>query len=216
MRDYATDQKRFWAGEFGDEYIERNQGAEQLASRTAIFAAILRRTLGVDSVLELGANIGQNLEAIGRLLPDCSRTGVEINEKAFARLSALPGIRALHASILDVDPAVVGRSSFCFTAGVLIHVAPERLADAYCRLYECSSRYVCIMEYYSPEPVEVRYRGHDKKLFKRDFAGELLERYTDLSLVDYGFVYHRDPNFARDDATWFLMQKTDVAKPGST
>lgn len=72
------------------------------------------------------------------------------------------------------------------------------------------------MEYYSPAPVEVRYRGHDKKLFKRDFAGELLDRYTDLRLVDYGFVYHRDPNFAGDDLTWFMMQKTDVTQPGRT
>jgi spore coat polysaccharide biosynthesis protein SpsF len=207
MRDYATDQERFWAGEFGNDYIERNRGAEQLASRTAIFADILRRTSGVDSVLELGANIGRNLEALGRLLPECSRTGVEINEKAFAQLSALPGVRALHASIFDVDPAALGKSALCFTSGVLIHVAPERLADAYRVLHECSSRYVCVMEYYSPTPVEVRYRGHEEKLFKRDFAGELLDTYPDLRLVDYAFVYHRDPSFAADDLTWFLMQK---------
>ena len=55
------------------------------------------------------------------------------------------------------------------------------------------------------------YRGHAGKLFKRDFAGELLERYADLSLVDYGFVYRRDPNFRQDDLTWFLLEKLGQA-----
>jgi spore coat polysaccharide biosynthesis protein SpsF len=26
-------------------------------------------------------------------------------------------------------------------------------------------------------------------------------------LVDYGFAYHRDPNFPQDDITWFLLEK---------
>jgi hypothetical protein len=45
-------------------------------------------------------------------------------------------------------------------------------------------------------------------LFKRDFAGEMLERYPDLELIDYGFVYKRDNNFPQDDITWFLLKKT--------
>lgn len=46
-----------------------------------------------------------------------------------------------------------------------------------------------------------------KVLFKRDFAGEMLEKYQDLQLVDYGFVYHGDANFPQDDLTWFLLEK---------
>ena len=63
------------------------------------------------------------------------------------------------------------------------------------------------MEYYNPTPVEVTYRGNTGKLFKRDFAGELLDKYSDLELVDYGFIYHRDNCFPQDDITWFLMEK---------
>ena len=40
-----------------------------------------------------------------------------------------------------------------------------------------------------------------------NFAGEMLDRFRDLRLVDYGFVYHRDVNFPQDDITWFLMEK---------
>jgi spore coat polysaccharide biosynthesis protein SpsF len=54
--------------------------------------------------------------------------------------------------------------------------------------------------------VEIDYRGHSGKLFKRDFAGEMLDRFPDLKLVSYGFCYHRD-EFPQDDSTWFLMEK---------
>ncbi len=51
--------------------------------------------------------------------------------------------------------------------------------------------------------------GYKEKLFKRDFAGELLDTFSDLQLLDYGFLlsHHRDPNFPHDDGTWFLLKK---------
>jgi spore coat polysaccharide biosynthesis protein SpsF len=56
--------------------------------------------------------------------------------------------------------------------------------------------------------VSVPYRGHAERLFKRDFAGEMLKRYPKLRLLDYGFAYHGDANFPQDDITWFLLEKT--------
>ncbi|WP_276661905.1 hypothetical protein [Syntrophomonas wolfei] len=44
----------------------------------------------------------------------------------------------------------------------------------------------------------MEYKGEKGKLFKRNFAGEMMDRYLDLDLLDYGFVYHRDPNFPVD------------------
>jgi hypothetical protein len=38
----------------------------------------------------------------------------------------------------------------------------------------------------------------------------MLDRFPDLSLVEYGFVYHRDP-FPQDDLTWFLLEKPQAA-----
>jgi spore coat polysaccharide biosynthesis protein SpsF len=207
MPQYTTSQEQLWSSDFGDAYVERNESPEQLAARTAIFAEVLSRTIGVTSVLELGANVGINLQAIGRLLPRCRRTGVEINEKAYKRLRQLEGVDAIHGSLLDVDLQTLGVADFVFSAGVLIHIAPERLRDVYERLYACSARYICVMEYYSPSPTQIPYRGHTDVLFKRDFAGELMELYPELELVDYGFVYRRDPNFAGDDFNWFLLRK---------
>ena len=42
-------------------------------------------------------------------------------------------------------------------------------------------------------------------------AGEILDRYPSLQLVDYGFAYRRDPNFPQDDITWFLMEKRELS-----
>ena len=64
-----------------------------------------------------------------------------------------------------------------------------------------------ICEYYNPTPVVLEYRGHKNKLFKRDFAGELIEKYPDLSLINYGFKYKKDNKFPLDDVTWFLLKK---------
>jgi spore coat polysaccharide biosynthesis protein SpsF len=94
-----------------------------------------------------------------------------------------------------------------FTKGVLIHLAPDLLPKAYAQLYHSSRRYILIAEYYNPAPVEVNYRGNQGKLFKRDFAGEILDLYPDLQLRAYGFAYHRDPLFPQDDTTWFLLEK---------
>ena len=93
------------------------------------------------------------------------------------------------------------------TKGVLIHMNPDSLACVYDLIYKTAGRYICIAEYYNPKPVNVDYRGHKDRLFKRDFAGEMLDKFGDLRLVDYGFVYHRDNNFLQDDINWFLLER---------
>jgi pseudaminic acid biosynthesis-associated methylase len=93
--------------------------------------------------------------------------------------------------------------------GFLIHVNPDKLSQIYDLLYQSSCHYICLAEYYSPTPVEVNYRGCEDKLFKRDFAGEMLDRFNNLKLVDYGFIYHRDNQFPQDDINWFLLEKID-------
>ena len=59
--------------------------------------------------------------------------------------------------------------------------------------------------YYNAQPVAIPYRGHRDRLFKRDWAGELLDRFPRLQLLDYGFIYHRALQFPGDDITWFLL-----------
>jgi len=203
---YKTEQENFWAGEFGNKYISRNKGQELLSSKTALFAKILSHTHSVNSVLELGCNVGLNLNAIKRLRPDVRLYGVEINKNAANIASTLKNSTIFHESIIDFVPRTI--CDLTFTAGVLIHISPQSLPRVYETLFKASQKYILIYEYYNPTPVEVSYRGHEKKLFKRDFAGEIMDLYPELSLIDYGFVYRRDSNFPDDDLNWFLLQKT--------
>lgn len=202
----VTEQEKFWAGEFGDEYTDRNSGARIVASNMALFSRILQSAANVGSVIELGANRGLNLEALRVLLPQAKLAGVEINETAVSILRKNENVTVYHQSILDFTPSQ--KYDLALIKGVLIHINPDRLPDAYRALYESSSRYICLAEYYNPSPVAIPYRGHSDRLFKRDFAGELMKQFPSLRLRDYGFVYHGDTNFPQDDITWFLMEKT--------
>jgi pseudaminic acid biosynthesis-associated methylase len=206
MSQYSTPQEQFWAGEFGTEYIRRNTGDDVVLSNEVLFRNILRRATGIRNVLEMGCNIGLNLDALHRIDPCLTLSGYEINEKAVA-IARGKGIA--HIVPETIIGKIAGEASFdlTFTKTVLIHINPEFLAQVYENLWRLSRRYVMVCEYYNPTPVTVNYRGHTDRLFKRDFAGELIERFG-LKLVDYGFAYHREPAMRyQDDVTWFLLEK---------
>ncbi len=205
MSKYRTPQEAFWAGEFGDDYIDRNRSGELLASNTAMFAKILGRTKDVTSVMEFGANIGLNLKAISTILPSVELSAVEINAQAAEELQKRLEVKVYRTSILDYS--VDYERDLVLLKGVLIHLNPDCLDGVYEKIYRTSKRYICVAEYYSAVPMEIPYRGHRDRLFKRDFAAEIMEKFKKLKLLDYGFVYHKDPNFPQDDITWFLMEK---------
>ena len=205
-----TEQEKFWAGEFGTEYSDRNVGANILASNIALFADIFKQTPKLNSVIEFGANIGLNLRALDLLYPGLEQVAVEINEAAAKKINdALPNSKVFNLAISDFDPGMLsnGPCDLALIKGVLIHINPDQLRMVYKKLYESTNKFILICEYYNPKPDTVSYRGHSDKLFRRDFAGEMLDTYADLKLVDYGFAYHRDPSFPQDDLTWFLIER---------
>jgi len=149
-----------------------------------------------------------NLIAVKDLIPGVAATAVEINSSAISKLKMIDDVKVIHGSILENNK--IEMYDLAMVIGVLIHIAPEYLPLAYENIYRATRRYILIGEYYSRQPEEVSYRGYKNKLFKRDFAGEMLDKYTDLRLVDYGFFYHKDESSNLDDITWFLMEKADI------
>lgn len=201
-----TPQEEFWAGEFGSGYIGRNRSDQLLSSNLAFFARVLQRAGPIESCLEIGANVGMNLRALKLLRPGLRCSAVEINPDAARELAGLIGAdNVFNGSIADWRPRE--KSDLTLSKGVLIHLSPDLLPAAYDCLYNASARFILVAEYYNPTPIAVTYRGHDDRLFKRDFAGEMLDRFGDLQLIDYGFLYHRDPCFPQDDINWFLLEK---------
>ena len=194
----------FWKGKDGDEYTYRNEDFS-ISANLAFFSEALKHMGPISDIKEYGCNIGLNLIALDMLYPTVDIYGADINESALDYL-------ARHNSKITVikeDITGPGWDNLCdlvFTKGVLIHVDPNELKAAYKKLYETSAQYILIAEYYNPTPVMIPYRGKDNLLWKRDFAGEMMDMYPDLKLLDYGFWYRRDKH-RQDDITYFLMEK---------
>ncbi len=203
---YKTDQEEFWAGEFGTHYIERNRDGTMLPSLLSLFSRALKNAGMINSCIEFGANIGMNLKALKSLYPSMKQQAIEINEDAAKELSQWVGeSNVFTESIINWEPQAT--VDLTLIKGVLIHINPNKLLEVYEKLYISTHRYIFLGEYYNPTPVEISYRGHKGRLFKRDFAGEMLDIYPDLKLIDYGFVYRRDSVLIEDDITWFLLRK---------
>jgi len=204
---YKTEQENFWAGEFGTKYIQRNKSAQLMASNLSFFSKSLAKAGEISQVIEFGSNIGMNLRALNLLYPEQKQYAVEINADAAKELESFLGKdNVFNESILGFNTGV--KATLSLIKGVLIHINPDSLDDVYSILYSSSKKYILMCEYYNPSPVQIDYRGNSDKLFKRDFAGEFMDKFKDVALIDYGFVYKRDPAFPQDDISWFLMEKT--------
>jgi len=207
MKQFKTEQEEFWASsEWALEYIKRNN-IDIIKNNIKLFSDIFSNcTDTIDSVIEFGSNIGLNLHAINSLFNKLDIAAIEISQEAIDVLKKLEFVNNVyHDSILDIN--LDKKRDFVFIKGVLIHINPDFLDTVYEKLYDASNKYIMIAEYYNPSPTTITYRGNKDRLFKRDFAGEMLDKYPDLELVDYKFIYHRDNHFPQDDVTWFLLRK---------
>ena len=205
--NYSTEQENFWAGDFGNEYVLRSQGTEILNSNISFFKSALKNTNNIKTCIEFGSNIGMNIKALQKLFPNQEQHAIEINKDAISYLKkVIPEGNIINDSIINFKP--FKKWDLVLIKGVLIHINPEMLHKVYLSLVNACSKYLLINEYYNPKPVTIDYRGHDQRLFKRDFAGEILDTFPEMKLIDYGFLYERDPVHKRVGSTnWFLLEK---------
>jgi len=204
-----TFQLEAWTGKLGDVYIDRNDYSDdKMGQGTEAF----RRILGgieIESVLEIGSNIGLNLRFINTLFSDSVKLyAVEPNRKAFDRLISQEHMKLEKAWNRDVFQILLSDSSIdlVFTAGVLIHIAPEDLGRAMDEIVRIARKYVLCIEYFSHVPEEVPYRDQMGLLFKRDFGAFYMDRFPKLKCAKYGFLWQREfPMF--DNPNWWLFEK---------
>jgi pseudaminic acid biosynthesis-associated methylase len=201
----------WWRGDFGDEYSLRNRGPDLIRSNVALFRKALLPMFFTTPmrVIEFGANIGLNIYALREInaFSTCEFTAVEPNAKAAEELRGIAGVHVHETSMQDADEPWGGGYDLSISKGVLIHVKPEELYRAYGALYRASRRYIFLAEYFSQTPREIIYRGNAGRLWARDFAGEMLDMFSDLKVVTYGFQWRRDPHAPADDITWTLFEK---------
>lgn len=207
MKDISKQSKLWMDRNWSLDYINRNNSSRLLESNVSLFSKIFRRTDGIKNLMEIGANIGLNLDAINLLNNSIELECIEINSDACEILKNKEHIKnVFNTSVMDFELAQGISYDLVFTKTVLIHIHPDYLHLVYKKIYEMSARYVLFIEYYNPKPISLNYRGMDDYLFKADFAREFMDLYQNTKLIDYGFVYHGDNNFPQDDVTWFLIE----------
>lgn len=198
-----------WIGNLGDEYIERNEfAAWKIPYGVKAFRRILNG-LDIKSILEVGSNIGLNLHYISQIIKrDLQAYAVEPNKKAYKRLISNKSLKLENAWNCDAFNLPINDSSIdlVFTAGVLIHIHPDNLNRAMDEVVRIARKYVLCIEYFSHEPVEIKYHGKSGLLFKRDFGGEYLDRFPDLKCIRYGFLWQKEFKIF-DDLNWWLFIK---------
>ena len=204
-----TAQLQFWRGGFGSEYIGRNTAnVEQLRARVAMWAKIMDCMIcdPPRSILEVGSNIGINLRALQTL------TGAELHalepngdaRKILVDDGIVPASRALDGFAANI-PLADGAVDLAFTCGVLIHIHPDDLLASMSEVHRVARRHLVCIEYFADKPEMIPYRGHDDRLFKRDFGGYYLDNFPDLRTVDYGFAWKRETGL--DNLTWWIFEK---------
>ena len=206
IKKITTPHEKFWKGNFGNKYSIRNNKRIYLRSIQNFFNIALKKTKGINSCIELGAGTGNNIKCLKQKYPKAELQAVEINKFATKFLKKIIAKGDIfNESILKWQTNK--KFDLVLIKGVLIHIPPNELNKIYNLLFKLSKKYILICEYFNPTPVNVTYRGHKNRLFKRDFAGEMLKKFKKLKIFDYGFIYKNDPNYPLDNVNWFLLKK---------
>ncbi|MFH1506868.1 MAG: pseudaminic acid biosynthesis-associated methylase [Candidatus Omnitrophota bacterium] len=196
--------KNIWEGEFGKEWSIRNY-MERAKLRESFWSELLKYVPKVRSVLEIGCNVGMNLQALHKANQGLKITGLEPNNYAFQEAKKIAKGRwsVLNDDVLNAT--IDKKVDLVFTCTVLIHIDPNDMESVLRKIYDLSNSYILAMEYYWPWPIikEIRYRGLKNALWKRDF-GALWLKYFKLEVIEVGYI---GDLCGFDRTTWWLFKK---------
>lgn len=198
----ATRLEQLWGGEFGDQYVDRNT---EFGVRESFWSTIFSaHTPKARRVLEVGCNLGGNLQWVTNHVSPHEVYGVDINYKALARLRAdVPGVNAVWSPAREL-PFRDKWFDLVFTMGVLIHQPDDTLPLVMAEMVRTSRRSVLCGEYFAEKDEEVPYRGETGALFRRDYGSLFVRLFPELELRASGFL-GRDDGW--DDVTWWLFER---------
>lgn len=207
----STPQEDFWKNTITESYAKDNSVFDEklgLMAWERILSKIDKSE--ILSFLDCGSNIGRNIFFLKKMLPTATANIVELAKGPYDK--CLKDFQIEDSFLGPIKDAQFDRKfDLVFTNAVLIHVNPDDLIKSMSRLYELSSRYVIIGEYFNRTPVMINYRGEDDRLFKRDF-GKLFVENFDCKVLDYGFLWgHEFDTAGFDDITYWLFEKSDKA-----
>ena len=205
----TSPQLKFWTGKFGENYWSRNRLPPNKVKIGVVAYRRIFDNVKVNSILEVGSNIGNNLVIIRKLLGTKMKLyAVEPNQLALSILKKNQGLKLTETFKTDAAhiPLADNSVDLAFTSGVLIHIAPDDLLSAATEIVRVAKKYVLCLEFFSHEPEEKPYRGRRNVFFKRDFGAFYLDHFPELKPVNYGFFWQRElPIFM--NINWWLFRK---------
>lgn len=191
----AEELEAFWAGDFGDAWMERNHAAARARSW---FWSDVAAWLEPESVLEVGCGTGGNLAC---LASHTNRlTGVDINQRALQLARAEVSEASIVASSARSMPFPDHTFDTVISMGLLIHQTAQSVTQVMDEIDRVCSRHVLLLEYHADEPTDIEYRGNPGVLIKRNFGGIFDERFR------YEHVRSEEingPGFDRVQLEWF-------------
>lgn len=193
-------QEQQWAGDFGDEYLARNQ--VKWEDRVPFWQRMLDIT-NCASFLEVGCNAGWNMQAIRKVNSDVAITGIDVNETALLK-AAGEGFDVEKISATEIiETFGHDCARMVFTAGVLIHVPPDAIDDVMAQIAIAATDFVLAVEYASDKEEAIEYRGNVDMLWRRPY-GEMYQA-LGFNLIESGELGESD-GFGKD-CTYFLLEK---------
>ena len=203
----SNSQESFWKNDLETAYALDNSNFDSVSGCKAWEVMLGSIDINsIESYLDCGSNIGRNVGFLKSVIPGASANIIELASKPFETCKATYKIeKSFFGPIKDAIFEV--QFGLVFTCGVLIHVNPNDLLQTMQRMYNLSSKYILVAEYFNRTPVSIDYRGATDKLFKMDFGRLFLENF-ECTLVDYGFLWGFEYDSAGfDDITYWLFEK---------
>lgn len=208
-----TEQEKFWSGDFGKEYTDRNSRDPKVwekfyldtwgITKTEINNRLIKDLPRDIKILEVGSNTGMQL----RCLQDMgfkNLYGVELQHYAVERSKEYTkGINIIQGSGFDL-PFKDGYFDLVCTNGVLIHIHPNDHHKIMGEMVRCTKSYIMGFEYYDKQLTDVNYRGNTGFLWKADFANifsNLHPHLKELKRDYYKYVQDENVDYA------YLLQK---------
>ncbi len=188
--DSNFNQRKFWTGNFGQEYIKRNQKLDEINESyrkqtgitvQQIFEDFFKSLDRSSKILELGCNVGINFEIL-KNMGFRNLTGVEINPQAISIAKQNhPELTFVNSSIEEFDSSD-DEYDLVYTAGVLIHINPNSLNSVISKITSLSKKFIFGFEYFSEILTEIRYRENSLTCWKQDFPSLYLKLFPELRI----------------------------------
>jgi len=208
-------QIKTWTSEFGGEYTSRNTFKSEeefnnfflkryLITRDEFYKNYLSVIPFESSILEVGANIGNQLSSLFRVGYK-NLYGIEIQKDAinYAHQS-LPYIDIIYGLAQDI-PFKENYFDAVFTNNVLIHISPENINSVMEEIYRTSKKYIFGFEYFSDDFTEINYRQKKGLLWKADYCKLFMQNFPDLRILKKKIFIPQDEPDNKDQ--FYILEK---------